>query len=156
MQYTKTVPCKSQPKTVLDLASKMLGQAGLLISKSKDSSLEFSSPGYRSTKQHPLRGVSKGILSVTGHQITIKADLEKLEFLQKFVFILPILITSIVFISLLLIFMSVFPMWIAVSSASIVLITYLPWLYFSPLLSKKIRQKTEKALEDLSEYLSIV
>lgn len=154
-EYSKTVPFTGQTARALEAArSTFMGQ-GFEIVASTDHELRVTGPGLASTYENPLKGVSEASMIVSARAIEIKATLGGTRMLRKLLWILPL--------GLALLFLIVFGVvaWIVPDFRQpwvflIPVLALAPWLFLSPLMVRRIKNRTIQAVDTLLNNMVVV
>jgi hypothetical protein len=154
-EYSRTVPFTGKTARALDVARTIFMAHGFEIVASNDHELRVTGPGITNTKENPLRGVSEASMIVSARAIEIQARLGGTRLLKRLLWILPL--------GLALLFLIAFGVtaWIVPDfrRAWIFLIPALalaPWLILSPLMIRKIENRTIQAVDTLLNNMVIV
>lgn len=146
MDYEKVLSIKSDPSKILHEAKMVLMQNNFAVSL-KDNALFLIGPGYSSTHQNPLWGISKGELLIRDDQLLFKAELNGVKNLQYFVSIFPFALGGFMSLLFLLIMQDVWAFVVPLLAVS-------PWLVISPIMNRIIQTKTVDAIERLLSNLN--
>ncbi|MDP8242550.1 MAG: hypothetical protein P9L94_00605 [Candidatus Hinthialibacter antarcticus] len=138
--YKSKVHIKGDPSKAWQTLQQTFINNNFSIKPHGASGFELTGPGLNSTKQNPLLGISKGACRLQGSTIELSAELGGAQFMQRFVLFFPIGLGLI----LALVFSLTMGGWTAVATP---LLAVAPWLVLSPLLSRWIHNRTERAVE---------
>jgi len=148
---------------VLQAALTTLTNNGFAIVNRDEKSADLTGPGLNSMRQHPLLGASKIHLELQGQQLRLNAELGGVDsmrrFLMRFPFILGLALGLLFGVVGGFTFGRQFGVgfgvpwaqgwtWLLVAVGGAML-PVSPWLFLSPLMSRRIRTRTQNALVTL-------
>ncbi|MDO9546922.1 MAG: hypothetical protein Q7J07_09280 [Pelolinea sp.] len=139
---------KTALQTLLPLGFKIIDQTV--------SALIVEGPGYNSTRQNALLGISRGELSFSRLSISINAELGGVDRMARFLLILLLgmgAIQAIIFTGLWFYVDRLHAQpWFLVIPA----LVFLPWIFIAPLMTKWISRRCEEALIRLVDNLAVL
>lgn len=144
MDYQRSIPLSGNPEKSLETAKMIFMQNGFRMKKKGERDLEFIGPGMNSTKECPLLGVSLARIQVSAGHLKMEAELGSARWMQRFLFLFPFALGTILFLS----FAAIQKNWSVGFSA---FLSVSPWLILSPIMSRWIRRRTTQALDVLME-----
>jgi hypothetical protein len=147
--YRTTQPSSSDPAAAKDIVLQTLLPLGFAVAHDSSYGLTVNGPGYRSTRQSPLLGISSAVFDFGRSQIMIDAELGGLKRITNTLAIILFsvgLIDSAIFFALWY-FIPEFKQqaWFLFVPA----LTLLPWFFIVPYMSKFIRRRCEEAIDIL-------
>ena len=131
-------------KSAMAMAKNIFATNGFKLNENDQAALSLIGPGMNSTKQNPIRGISRGELKFTESTLEFSGELGGVEFMKKFLIFFPLALgigITIVFVILTYFTKQNFP------SAFIPLLAIAPWIFISPIIIKNIQKKTEEAIQ---------
>lgn len=161
--YSTSAVTTKPTEHVLEAALVTLTNNGFAIVKRDELSADLTGPGMSSTRQNPLFGASKIHLNLRGQQLCLDAELGGVEtmrkFLTRFPFILGLGMSLLLGVVGGVFFGSLFGVgfgvpgvqgwtWMLVAMAGVTL-PLSPWLFLSPMMSRKLQTRTQHALATL-------
>ena len=148
MQISRTQPCAGDPAPAFDLAANVLVANGFRLERRDAQTLVAIGRGMASTKQNPLTGAGRIVLTRSGRDLRLEADLGGVRVLTRFLIGLPLGLFSAFGVAWLLsgAARSPLPPQAALAVA--------PWLVLSPLMIVLMRRRTVRALDDLLASLA--
>jgi hypothetical protein len=151
MDYENRTLIQGDPIKVLEAALNILVAMGFSIVKKEKYLLELSDPGLHSSKQNPILGASKIIVSINGNELVVQAEYGGIRKLMKFITILIVVMA----ISFLIFFTFLF----GKQSDNIVYISlapFLPWIVLLPLMSNIFQKRIKKSLDTFVNNVLVV
>src|SRR5690349_12131629 len=148
MEYSKSVPFTGRAARALDVARSTFVGQGFQIIASTDSELRVTGPGFNSTRENPLRGVSDASIIVRASAIELKASFGGAEKIKTFLRFFP-LGMAILFLIVFGILAYVLPQFRQWWIFLIPLLALSPWLFLAPAIGRSIEQKTTQAVDTL-------
>ena len=146
MPFHYEVPYSGNAQFAINSALQMLLPLDFKIIDQTESTLTVQGPGYNSTSQNALLGMSRGELSFSRSTISINADLGGVDRMTRFLLFLLMgmgAADAIVFTGL----------WFYVERLhaqpwflAIPVLVFLPWVFIAPWMTKWIRKRCEEAL----------
>lgn len=149
MQYKNSLPNATDPAFAKNIVLQTLLPLGFEIVSNASSALSVSGPGYRSTRQSPLLGISYANFDFGESQISVDADLGGID--RKARILLAVLISvgvldSGIFLAL----------WFFIDRLReatwflfIPALTLLPWIFLAPWITRFLRRRAEDAIDTL-------
>jgi hypothetical protein len=147
---------------ILQAALTVLTNNGFTIVNRDEFTAHLTGPGLNSTKQNPLLGASRIHLALAGNQMRLDAELGGVETMRRFLMTFPFLLglgLGLLFAILMGFFGQQSGDGLGGSSAEgwtwilmvfgYTMIPVAPWLVLSPLIVKRIRTRTQQALDAL-------
>lgn len=148
MEYSKTVPFVGRAAKALSVAQTAFVGQGFEIVAASDYELKVTGPGFNSTRENPLKGVSEASIIIRSSAIEIKALLGGAQKMKTFLRLFPLgmaLLFLIVFGVLAFILPDFRRWWIFL----IPVLALSPWLFLSPLIARMVEKKTTQAVDTL-------
>lgn len=147
--YQKTQPNHNDPARAKELVLQTLLPLGFEIVNDTSYGLTVNGPGYRSTRQPPLHGISTAVFDFSRSQIVIDAELggvSRISQLLLFILIGVGFLDSAIF----------FALWYFLPELNqhrwflfIPALTLLPWIFIAPWMTRFIRRRCEDAIDKL-------
>lgn len=148
MEYSKTVPFAGTPAKALEVAKATLLPQGFQVIPGSGYELRAIGPGFNTTRENPLKGISAASIIVRSSAIEMKATLGGVEKMKKFLIFFPL--------GMALLFLIVFgvlaftkPVLRRPTFFLIPLAALSPWLFLAPLMSRMIGRRTVQAIDTL-------
>lgn len=163
MDYTQSVPFPGDIEKAFDYASVVLGTNGFRTTQRQYGVVEFAGPGMYSTRQNPILGATQIRLRAAGDFLELEAVLGGVRAMQRFLTVFPLAMAAGFLLLFGLVmgfaFGQVFGVgfgvpfargwhWLAFA-APLAVLPLAPWLFLSPVLTRKIRSRTVAALDTL-------
>lgn len=98
MDYERSVSVRENPAKALDMMRLAFAQQGFRLQEVDRTTFEVTGPGMNSNRVDPLRGVSRGRVTLSGSELTIQAELGAVRNLQRFVRFFPTALCLVLFI----------------------------------------------------------
>lgn len=151
IKYEKSVGFSGDVESAITLAKNIFAANGFKISQIDQTEFSVTGPGMSSTKQNPIRGLSRGKLKFTGETLAFTGELGGVEFMKKFLIIFPLALG----IGMTLLFAGIGGITKQNDlSGFIPLLTVAPWIFISPIMIKVIQKRTEDAVATALENIS--
>lgn len=150
MQYTVSLPFRGDTDKAFHLAEAALTASGFRFGDRTAGSVEMIGPGMNSTRQSALAGVSRLHILKSHDKLSIEADLGGVAQMSRFVTLFPVSLVLCLGVVLSIVFgVLIGPgLWLAVVAA-VVSVNAVLWLVLGPMIARKIRARTESALDTL-------
>jgi len=149
LTYRKSQLNNTDPENAKNVVLQTLLPLGFEITNASSFGLQVKGPGYGSTRQNPLLGISSAMFKFSRSQITIDAQLggvSRMAQLLSFILIGVGLMDAVIF----------FTLWYFLPELNqhrwflyIPTLTLLPWVFIAPWLTRFIRQRCEDAIDTL-------
>jgi hypothetical protein len=152
MTHQSSVTFAGNPTPVMQRAFDALTTAGMRIDSRTDTTLQFTGPGLNSTNEDPLRGISRGRLSVTGRTITLDAELGAVQRLFR---ILLIMIVVMDVVACVVLYFALRGKLATPVVLTIAVAPVAPWVFLLPLMSGWMKRRTSRAIDTLLNNLSV-
>jgi type IV secretory pathway TrbD component len=154
MPYDASLPFRGNREKAFQLAESALAALGFRLKLRTPASLQFVGPGMNSTKQSPLTGASRIDIRAGSSSMDLEAELGGAEFMARFVSYFPLGLCVALAAVLSLVFGILFGtgMWmvaVAVAAGGPAVM----WLFLGPVLGRRIRERTCRALDALLESM---
>ena len=148
IEYLKTVPFPGSAKRALAVAQSTLVALNFQITASSDYELQVTGPGINSTRENPLKAMTKGSFVVRNAAIEVKAVLGGAERMIRFLRIFPLMMAIFFMIvwGVLAFFLPIFRLWWVFA---IPLVALSPWLFLTPMIGRSIQSRTKDAIDSL-------
>jgi hypothetical protein len=147
--YRKSQPYNADPSRAKDIVLQTLLPLGFQVINDGTYSLTLNGPGYRSTRQSPLLGISTAVFDFGRSQIVIDAELGGLNRMSQLLLAILIgvgVIDSAIF----------FALWYYLPELNqnrwflfVPALTLLLWIFIAPLITRFIRRRCEDAIDTL-------
>lgn len=149
MQISRTQSCAGDPAPAFDLAANVLVANGFRLERRDAQTLVAIGRGMASPKRNPLTGAGRVVLTRSGRDLRLEADLAGVRGMIRLLIALPLGLFSAFGLAWLLsgASRSSLPPQAALAVA--------PWLVVSPLMAWHMRRHTVRALEDLLASLAV-
>src|SRR5688500_4455846 len=108
MRYAASLPFAADPSRALSLADSALTSVAFRITHRTPTSAEYLGPGMTGSRQSPLLGASRSLISISSGQLSLEADLGGVQRLARFVTIFPIALPLVLGVILTLTFRLIF------------------------------------------------
>jgi len=152
IKYEKSVEFTGDLDAAMKLAQNIFTSNGFKMDRIGETELSVTGPGMTSTKQNPIRGLSRGQLKISGATLAFTGELGGVGFMKKFLYLFPpalaIGMTFFFAIKMDLTKQNIMPV------LRPVFLAVAPWIVISPLMSKYIQKKTEDAVSTAVENIS--
>lgn len=169
MEYSITIPFRGDAGKAFDAATTILTTNGFAITDRRQSTLEFTGPGLRSTRQNPLLGASRIRIGGGHAELSLDAELGGVAGMRRFLTIFPLAMAAgfAAFFGLGMGFMfgRTFGVGFGVPFAPgwrwfafiapIAVLPLAPWLFLSPMFARSIRSRTLRSLDTLLSNISV-
>lgn len=148
MQINLTRTCAGDPAPAFDLAAQVLVANGFRLERRDAQSLVAVGRGMTSSRQNPLTGAGRIVLTRSGRDLRLEADYGGVRALTRFLIALPLAI-----------FVAYGVAWLLSGAGRGPLppqaaLALAPWLILSPLMIAMMRRRTARALDDLLASLA--
>jgi hypothetical protein len=168
VDYARSISFEGDMGKALDAAVTTLTPLGFVVAGKKLSMVELAGPGLRSTRQPPILGASLIVLDGDRGRLTLEAELGGVATMRRFLYLFP-LAMALGFAVLFGLGMGVLfgrqfgvgfgvpaaPRWDWLNFALPAAVLPLsPWVVLSPLLARRTRQRTIRALDGLLTNLA--
>lgn len=162
--FTTSTPLGSPPADALQSALATLTNNGFAISRRGADFATVTGPGLYSTKQNPILGASRVELQIDNDTLHVQAELGGVDSIQRFLIWFPFLLGLGLGVVFTVVGGIVFGQkyevgfgvpwaqgwrWV-VAAMAFAMLPVTPWLFLSPLTTKIIRKRTQRALETLA------
>ena len=144
------MPFRGNTGEAFQLAEAALTAIGFRLTERTADSLELVGPGMNSTKQNPLVGASRIHVRGGSGKLDLDADLGGVAWLSRFVLVFPMglvlglgVVFTVVFGVLFGLGMWLAAVWGALGANAVM------WLLLGPWMARRIRARTERALDSL-------
>ena len=77
-------------KSAMAMAKNIFATNGFKLNENDQAALSLIGPGMNSTKQNPIRGISRGELKFTESTLEFSGELGGVEFMKKFLIFFPL------------------------------------------------------------------
>ncbi len=150
MQIDLTRSCAGDPAPAFDLAAQVLVANGFRLERRDAQSLVAVGRGMTSSKQNPLTGAGRIVLTRSGRDLRLEADYGGVRALTRLLIALPLAMLVAFGVA-----------WLLSGAgrgnplppqAALALV---PWLILSPLMIAGMRRRTARALDDLLASLAV-
>jgi hypothetical protein len=148
MQISRTRIFTGDPAPAFDLAVNVLVANGFRLERRDAQTIVAIGRGMASTRQNPLTGAGRVVLSRSGRDLRLEADLGGVRTLARLMIALPLGLCVAFGVSWFLSGASRSPL---PTEAALVVA---PWLVISPLMIVMARRRTVRALDDLLASLA--
>ncbi len=150
------VAFSGDPDKAFDTALQTLLPLGFEVELQSSSRLVVTGPGFNSTRQNALLGVSRAEFSAEHHALRVSAQLGGVERIRRSLIILLVslgVFDSLVFLALwyFLDSLRVHPWFLAIPA-----LTLIPWVVIGPVISRLIGSRTRAALNTLLHNMAIL
>jgi len=128
---------------------------GFRIIEQSEGTLIVEGPGYNSTRQNALSGMSRGIFSFSRSTISIDADLGGVDRMSRFLLFLLAgmgIFNTLVFTGLWLFIdkLHAHPWFLAIPGMTLLL-----WIFIAPIMTKWIRKRCEEAITNFLDNTAL-
>ena len=153
--YSISVPFTGSAKRALAVAQSTLLASNFVVVSASETSLQVKGRGMTSTRGNPLKGLTEGTFIVRNSAIEVSAVLGGVQWLKKFLRIMPLsmAVLFLIIFGALAIFVPVFRNWwvflIPIAALS-------PWLILAPVVGRSIEGRTREALVDLVANMALL
>jgi len=147
--YRKNQPNSSDPDTARQIVLQTLLPLGFEIANDTSYGLTVNGPGYRSTRQPPLYGISTAVFEFSRSQIIIDAELGGITQISRLLMAILIgvgVLDSAIF----------FALWFYIDKLRVnnwflfvPALTLLPWIIIAPLMVRFIHRRCKDAIDTL-------
>ena len=144
------------PHRAFEIALQTLLPLGFEVAEQSSLHLVVTGPGFNSTRQNALLGISRAEFSAEHSSLVVKAELGGLDRFQRLMLIFMIGLGA--FDSLLLL-----ALWFFIERLrthtwflAIPVIIFIPWIFIAPVLARWIRKRTKSALNTLLHNMAIL
>lgn len=152
MNYKQTVTIQSDGKALLETAMQLLMAQSFSIIKKESFYLEvIAGVEVHSSNQNPILGASKIILTVSGRQLTVSAQLDGYKKLIRILSIMMV-VMAIGFVAMAYFLPNEGSDYKAYYAAA----PLLPWVFLMPMLGKIFKKRTVKALDTFVTNLTMI
>jgi hypothetical protein len=151
IKYETSVEFIGNLDSAINMAKNIFATNGFKMNQIDQTKLSVTGPGMNSTKQNPIRGLSRGELNFTGETLEFKGELGGIAFVKKFLKFFPLALgtgMTVFFVGLLYFTRQ------NILFGFIPLLAVAPWLFISPVISRRIQKKTEDAIATTLENIS--
>jgi len=137
------------------IALQTLLPLGFQVEAQGSSHLIVSSKGFRSTRQHPLQGITRAEFNASRSALTVKAELGGVDWLARFILILVLGMAA--FDTLLFTGLWYFLDELHQSTwmLAIPLASFLPWIFLAPYMIRMFKKRTVDALKTLLDNMAM-
>ena len=149
------VSFSGEPSRAFDTALRTLLPLGFLVVSEGSSQLIVTGPGFNSTRQNALLGISRAEFTAERSSLKVLAELGGVDRMQRFLIILLVglgLFDSLVFLGL----------WYFLDQLrahtwflAIPALTLVPWVVIGPILARWIGNRTREALNRLLQNMAL-
>ena len=122
---------------------------GFQVSASGRGEFVARGPDLRSTDQNPLKGVSEARVRAIGSQMEIHAELGGALWMRRFILLFPPLLGVAVSAGLAAFFWAIGILMRVWFVPLVILCAELPWVVLGPLMARRVRKRTEEAVDSL-------
>lgn len=162
--FATSAPLGTSPADALQSALATLTNNGFAISQRGADFATVTGPGLYSTKQNPILGASRVELRIDNNTLHVQAELGGIDSIRRFLIWFPFLLG----LGLGAVFAAVGGIvfgqkygvgfgvpwaqgwrWV-VAAMAFAMLPVTPWLFLSPLTTKIVRKRTQRALETLA------
>jgi len=150
MQYSSSLPFRGDSEKAFGLAETALTALGFRLLGRTPARVELVGPGMNSSRESPLMGASRIELISSGGNLAVEAELGGVARMSRFVTLFPICLV----LSLGIVFSTVFGIgfgpgfWMGGVGAAVGANAVL-WLILGPLMARRFRARTDRALDTL-------
>ena len=150
MQYAASLPFRGDAEKAFCLAESALTALGFRLDARTPARLELLGPGMNSSRESPLVGASRIELRSGEGKLSVEAELGGVVRVSRFVTLFPICLV----LSLGIVFSTVFGLangaglWMG-GVVGAVGVNAVVWIFLGPLMARKFRSRTERALDTL-------
>jgi len=154
MAFQQSVSYSGNSQIAMNTLLQTLLPLGFQIIEQSEWALIVEGPGYNSTRQNALLGMSRGEFSFSRSTISINADLGGVDRMSRFLLFLLIgigLFDAVVFTGL----------WFFIDALrahqwflAIPTLAILPWVFIAPIMTKWIRKHCEEAITNLLKNMA--
>jgi hypothetical protein len=139
IKYQKSIEFTGDIDSAITLAKNIFATNGFQINQNGQSELTVSGAGMTSTKQDPIKGLTKGKLKVIGDKLEFTGELGGVQFMKKFLYFFPPALGF---------GLAVFFVFTKqdINAGLTPVLCVAPWIIISPVMVKFIQKKTEGAI----------
>ena len=139
IKYQKSIEFNGDLDSAMTLAKYIFATNGFQINQNGQSELAVAGTGMTSTKQDPLKGLTKGKLIVSEENLEFTGELGGVQFMKKVLYFCPPAL------GLGLTAFFVFTKH-DINAGLTQFLCFAPWIVISPVMAKFIQKKTEGAI----------
>jgi hypothetical protein len=170
MTYSNSIAFTGDPQRLLAAAATILMTNGFAVVQQEGDQIEFIGPGLNSTKQNPLLGAARIVVSAKQGRLAVDADYGGVDSLRRFMIRFPLLlglglgcifavISLIVFLGFYLYGADFGPAWTVawlspLFAIAVSLLSVSPWFFLAPWIRRHLERKTTFALDTLMTNVS--
>ncbi|MBM3137069.1 MAG: hypothetical protein FJZ98_02655 [Chloroflexi bacterium] len=153
--YEDFVSFSGEPSRAFDTALTTLLPLGFQVLSEGSSQLVVNGPGFTSTRQNALLGISRAEFTAERSSLKVRAELGGVDRMQRFLIILLVglgLFDSLIFLTL----------WYFLDQLGahiwflfIPALTLVPWVIIGPILARWIGKRTQEALHHLLQNMAL-
>jgi hypothetical protein len=165
MPYSNSIAFTGDSQRLLASAATILMTNGFAVVQQEGDQIEFVGPGLNSTRQNPILGASRVVVSAKHGRLAVEAEYGGVDALRRFMIQFPLLLGlglgSVFAVILLMVFMGFYlygadfgPAWTMawlspLLAIVISLLSVSPWFFLAPWIRRHLERKTNVALDTL-------
>ncbi len=153
IQYEQSVNLKCDRKEALSEAKRYFMNHGFKLEENESNELIVTGKGMNSSRQNPIRGLTKGKLIFSNTEINFSGELGGVEFMKKFLYFFPPFLALVIIVPLAITayLKKDFPTF----GLFIPLLAISPWIFLAPMMAGSIKKKTEFEIETLLSNIAL-
>lgn len=152
----ESVPFSGDPDRAFGTALRILLPLGFQVEERGSYRLAVRGPGYDSTRQNALLGVSRAVFTAGGSTLEVRAELEAVDRLMRRLLYLMLALAAFDLALFTSLWYFLEPLrgntWILATPA----LTLLPWVFLGPFLTRIFTKRTRQALVALLENMALI
>lgn len=152
MRYETNVPFRGDTDKAMKLAADAITASNLKIESFGGNQVRFGGGRLCNNHENPLRGISTGEITIAGGNISFKGELGAV---QKFFKFMALFLAGMALV-LVLLFGFVLRDRVGTHAAYIAPTPFAPWIVILPIIMRKMRRQTQRAIDNLLNNMAQV